>query len=40
VLQLGCGLDSRIYPVNPPPEVTWFDVDYPEVIGVRRRLCP
>jgi O-methyltransferase involved in polyketide biosynthesis len=40
VLHLGCGLDSRIYRVDPPPTVDWFDVDYPDVIELRRRLYP
>ncbi len=40
VLHLGCGLDSRVYRINPPPTVRWFDVDYPEVIELRRRLYP
>jgi O-methyltransferase involved in polyketide biosynthesis len=38
VLHLGCGLDSRVYRVNPPPDVLWFDVDYPEIIELRQRL--
>jgi len=38
VLHLGCGLDSRVYRLDPPADVLWFDVDYPEVIGLRRRL--
>ncbi|MBZ9672968.1 class I SAM-dependent methyltransferase [Mesorhizobium sp. ES1-3] len=40
VLHLGCGLDTRIFRVDPPPGVDWFDVDYPEVIGLRRKLYP
>src|SRR6266568_494591 len=40
VLHLGCGLDSRVYRVDPPPTVSWFDVDYPEVIELRQRLYP
>jgi O-methyltransferase involved in polyketide biosynthesis len=40
VLHLGCGLDSRVYRVDPPPTVRWFDVDYPEVIDLRRKLYP
>jgi O-methyltransferase involved in polyketide biosynthesis len=40
VLHLGCGLDSRVFRVDPPPSVRWFDVDYPEVIDLRRRLYP
>lgn len=40
VLHLGCGLDSRVFRVDPPPTVRWFDVDYPEVVALRRRLYP
>jgi O-methyltransferase involved in polyketide biosynthesis len=39
VLNLGCGLDTRFFRIRPAPGVTWFDVDYPEVIAIRRRLC-
>lgn len=40
VLHLGCGLDSRVYRVDPGPGVRWFDVDHPEVIELRRQLYP
>jgi O-methyltransferase involved in polyketide biosynthesis len=40
VLNLGCGLDSRVFRVDPPASVPWFDVDYPEVVELRRRLYP
>ena len=40
VLQVGCGMDSRTFRVNPPPGVEWFDVDYPDVIDLRRQLFP
>jgi O-methyltransferase involved in polyketide biosynthesis len=40
VLHLGCGLDSRVFRLDPPSEVRWYDVDYPDVIAVRRRLYP
>lgn len=40
VLHLGCGLDSRVLRVDPRPGVRWFDVDYPDVIELRRRLYP
>ena len=36
VLNLGCGLDTRISRINPSPSVNWFDVDYPEVIELRK----
>jgi O-methyltransferase involved in polyketide biosynthesis len=40
VLHLGCGLDTRVYRVDPPPTVRWYDVDYPDVIDLRHRLFP
>jgi hypothetical protein len=40
VLHLGCGLDSRVYRVDSPPGVRWFEVDYPDVIELLRRLYP
>jgi methyltransferase (TIGR00027 family) len=40
VLQVGCGMDSRAFRVNPPASVQWFDIDYPDVIDLRRQLFP
>ena len=40
VLHLGCGLDTRFQRIDPPAGVDWFDVDYPEVIDLRRKLYP
>jgi methyltransferase (TIGR00027 family) len=40
VLHLGCGLDSRVFRVDPGPDVEWFDVDFPDVIALRERFCP
>jgi len=40
VVHLGCGLDSRVYRIDPPQTVEWFDVDYPEVIDLRRQVYP
>jgi O-methyltransferase involved in polyketide biosynthesis len=40
VLHLGCGLDSRVFRIDPPATVRWYDVDYPEVIELQRRLYP
>lgn len=40
VLDLGCGLDSRVFRIDPPASVQWIDVDYPEVVALRRRLYP
>ena len=36
VLNLGCGLDSRVLRVKPPSSVLWFDLDFPDVISERR----
>ncbi|CUJ61398.1 class I SAM-dependent methyltransferase [Achromobacter xylosoxidans] len=38
VLHLGCGLDTRYFRIAPAPGVRWYDVDYPEVVDLRRRL--
>ena len=38
VLHLGCGLDSRVYRIDPGPQVRWFDVDYPDVIALLAQL--
>jgi O-methyltransferase involved in polyketide biosynthesis len=40
VLHVGCGLDARVYRVDPGPSVRWYDIDYPEVIGLRERVYP
>jgi methyltransferase (TIGR00027 family) len=40
VLHVGCGMDSRVYRLDPPATVDWFDVDYPDVIDLRRQLFP
>jgi O-methyltransferase involved in polyketide biosynthesis len=40
VIQVGCGMDSRVYRLDPPASVQWFDVDYPDVIDLRRELFP
>ncbi|QIS18982.1 class I SAM-dependent methyltransferase [Nocardia terpenica] len=38
VLHLACGLDSRPLRVTRPGSALWIDVDYPDVIELRRRL--
>lgn len=38
VLHLGCGLDTRALRLAPGPRVDWYDVDFPDVIDLRRRL--
>jgi O-methyltransferase involved in polyketide biosynthesis len=40
VLHLGCGLDSRVFRIDPPYTVRWYDIDMPDVIKLRRRLYP
>jgi O-methyltransferase involved in polyketide biosynthesis len=40
VLHLGCGLDTRVYRIDPGPRVRWFDVDFPDVIALRELLYP
>jgi O-methyltransferase involved in polyketide biosynthesis len=33
-------MDSRVFWVDPPASVSRFDVDYPDVIDLRRQLLP
>ncbi len=40
VLNLGCGLDARVYRIDPPFTVDWYDLDYPSVIALRQELLP
>jgi len=40
VLHLGCGMDSRVFRLDPPPTVRWYDVDYPDVIALRKQVYP
>lgn len=40
VVQLACGLDSRFLRLDPPADVRWFDVDFPEVVELRREHLP
>lgn len=40
VVHLGCGLDSRVFRLDPGPGVEWYDVDYPDVIALREKLFP
>lgn len=40
VLHVGCGMDSRVFRIDPPVGVQWFDVDYPDVIALRHQLFP
>jgi O-methyltransferase involved in polyketide biosynthesis len=40
VVHLGCGLDSRVFRIDPGPSVEWYDVDYPAVIALREKIYP
>jgi O-methyltransferase involved in polyketide biosynthesis len=40
VLDLGAGLDGRIFRVDPPATIRWYDVDFPEVVALRPHLLP
>lgn len=37
VINLGCGLDTRFYRTD-NGKIRWFDIDFPEVIELRRRF--
>ena len=40
VLHLGCGLDARVFRIDPGPGVQWYDIDHPEVIALREQVYP
>lgn len=40
VLHLGCGLDARVYRIDPRATVDWYDLDYPSVIELRQQFLP
>ncbi|KAI1842516.1 hypothetical protein JX265_012672 [Neoarthrinium moseri] len=40
VVNLSCGLDTRIQRLEPPRSVRWIDVDHPDVIEFRKRVFP
>ncbi|MGD9619455.1 MAG: class I SAM-dependent methyltransferase [Mycolicibacterium sp.] len=40
VVDLGAGLSSAVFRVDPPPTVDWYCVDLPEVIRLREALLP
>ena len=40
MLHLGCGLDSRAFRLDVPESVQWSDLDFPDVIELRRGLYP
>ncbi len=40
VLHVGCGLDARVYRLDPGPGVRWYDVDYPDVVDFANASTP
>ncbi|MCV7342570.1 O-methyltransferase involved in polyketide biosynthesis [Mycobacterium haemophilum DSM 44634] len=40
VLHVGCGLDARVYRLDPAAGVRWYDIDYPDVIELRQQVYP
>ncbi len=40
VVDLGAGLSSAVFRVDPPPGVDWFSVDLPRMITLRESLLP
>jgi O-methyltransferase involved in polyketide biosynthesis len=40
VVHLGCGLDSRVFRLDPGSDVKWYDVDFPAVIALREKIYP
>jgi O-methyltransferase involved in polyketide biosynthesis len=40
VVELGCGLETRMHRLSPPATVDWYDIDLPDVIALRRRVIP
>lgn len=40
VVHLGAGMDSRVFRLDPPASVRWFDIDFPEVTDLRRQVYP
>ncbi len=39
-MHLGCGLDGRVFRLDPGPDVRWYDVDSPAVIALREQVYP
>jgi O-methyltransferase involved in polyketide biosynthesis len=40
VIDLGCGLDTRVLRCDPPAGVDWYDVDLPDVVDLRPQFLP
>ncbi|RYP11224.1 hypothetical protein DL764_000180 [Monosporascus ibericus] len=39
ILHLACGLDSRCLRLKWGPKVRWIDVDFPDVVDLRTKVC-
>ena len=40
VVDLGAGLDSGFYRVDPPPSIDWYSVDLPGILALRDEALP
>ncbi|GAB3240974.1 class I SAM-dependent methyltransferase [Mycolicibacterium hippocampi] len=40
VVELGCGLETRMHRITPPTTVDWYDLDLDRVIALRRQMIP
>lgn len=38
VVNIACGMDTRVYRLKVPPSVRWYNLDLPETIEIRRRF--
>ena len=38
VVNIACGMDTRVYRLKTPPSVRWYNLDLPETIEVRRQF--
>ncbi len=38
VVNIACGLDTRVYRMKMPSSIRWYNLDLPETIEVRRRF--
>ncbi|GAB32790.1 class I SAM-dependent methyltransferase [Gordonia otitidis] len=40
VIHIGCGLDARVFRLDPGPDVRWYDCDFADVIALREQIYP
>lgn len=40
VVELGCGLETRMRRISPPAGIDWYDIDLPDVVALRRQVLP